>query len=101
MTQNPVYADTIGWLEQERQRIVGGGKPFFNGGETSAGTLPPNASAPVTASEQQLLLSSLTQLNTILSNGIMAKVFFGYEDARNVTDLQSDIDQSNDNGILN
>lgn len=101
MTQNPVYADTIGWLEQERQRIVGGGKPFFNGGETSAGTLPPNASAPVTASEQQLLLSSLTQLNTILSNGIMAKVFFGYEDARNVTDLQSDINQSNDNGILN
>ncbi|MBB3123721.1 hypothetical protein FHS04_001224 [Mesoflavibacter sabulilitoris] len=101
MTQNPVYADTIGWLEQERQRIVGVGKPFFNGGETSAGTLPPNASAPVTASEQQLLLSTITQLNTILSNGIMAKVFFGYEDARNVTDLQSDIDQSNDNGILN
>ena len=101
MTQNPVYADTIGWLEQERQRIVGGGKPFFNGGETSAGTLPPNASAPVTASEQQLLLSTIRQLNTILSNGIMAKVFFGYEDARNVTDLQSDINQSNDNGILN
>lgn len=101
MTQNPVYADTIGWLEQERQRIVGGGKPFFNGGETSTGTLPPNASAPVTASEQQMLLSTITQLNTILSNGIMAKVFFGYEDARNVTDLQSDIDQSNDNGILN
>lgn len=101
MTQNPVYADTIGWLEQERQRIVGGGKPFFNGGETSTGTLPPNASAPVTASEQQLLLSTITQLNTILSNGIMAKVFFGYEDARNVNDLQSDINQSNDNGILN
>ncbi|MDA0175879.1 hypothetical protein OOZ35_00370 [Mesoflavibacter profundi] len=101
MTQNPVYADTIGWLEQERQRIVGGGKPFFNGGETSAGTLPQNASAPVTASEQQMLMSAITQLNTILSNGIMAKLFMGYEDARKITDLQSDINQSNDNGILN
>lgn len=98
MTQNPVYADTIGWLESERKRIIG--KPFVEGGETTPNTLPPNVNAQASPETTNMLMGVLTQLNTILSSGIIAKAVIGYQEAEAIDDLNNERQQSNNNGTL-
>ena len=95
MTQDPQFADTIGWLEQNRQQKLG---RFFNGGPTSDNATV--TTAPQAASQQDDIKSSIDRLNALLSNGIMAKMFFGYQEADQIKDLITEIDDSTANGTL-
>ncbi len=95
MTQDPQFADTIGWLEQNRQQKLG---RFFNGGPTSDNATV--TTAPQAASQQNDIKSSIDRLNALLSNGIMAKMFFGYQEADQIKDLITEIDDSTANGTL-
>ncbi len=95
MTQDPQFADTIGWLEQNRQQKLG---RFFNGGPTSDNATV--TTAPQAASQQNDIKTSIDRLNALLSNGIMAKMFFGYQEADQIKDLITEIDDSTANGTL-
>lgn len=99
MTQNPVYADTIGWLEGERKRIIG--KPFVEGGETTPNTLPPTVNAQASPETTNMLMSVLQQLDSTLSSGIIAKLIIGYAEAQAIEDLNTERQQATTNGTLN
>jgi len=99
MTENPKYANVIGWLERERKGIQAGAAG-------SAATAPPVAtqgagqaggSPDITMS----LFAVLADLNTTLKGGIKAKAHFGYEDMQGFNDLNKDISTSTNNGTLN
>lgn len=95
MTQNPKYAATLTWLENERQKEM---KGYFNGGPTSTGALPtPQPDAPVFEDNTSPILERLA---TILENGIYAKAMFGYEEAEKIEDLNTERKQSSNNATL-
>ena len=95
MTQNPRYANTIAWLEQER---VGKANKYFNGGGTSADAVPNAAGA---LADNSMLTSVLLNLNSILANGIKAQTIIGYQEAEGIDTLNKERQQSIANGTLN
>lgn len=97
MKQTPRYARTIQWLESERQRVMKNG--FAQGG--NVGTSSPQTMVNVTDNSTVRLEMLLEKLNAAIDRGIMAKVFFGYEDAQAVSDLLDEKNQSQSNGTLN
>lgn len=98
MTQDPAYADTIGWLEAKRQQKL---KGYVNGGPTGENITNPAAGNATVSNTSAALAASLNQLNSILNNGIIAKAIIGYEDADAIKTLQEETDISNENGALN
>jgi hypothetical protein len=96
MTQSPRYANTIAWLENERIR----NNKFATGGYAS--TLPAsNAPIPVDNPVNDRLVSAVEALTNVLDNGIMAKTYIGYDEAKGIQDLNDERYQSNQNGKLN
>lgn len=93
MTQSPRYAPVISYLENERKRISG--NKFAVGGETSPGAL---SNSP--GQEPDEMVIAIRNLNAILSNGIMAKLLLGYEDAEAIDTLIKEGKQSTSNGTL-
>ncbi|MES2813236.1 MAG: hypothetical protein V4670_12250 [Bacteroidota bacterium] len=96
MTKDPRFANTIGWLEQNRQRKL---KGYVDGGSTS----PQNLASGTPAQAQDftsMLLQAIGNLNTILSAGIKSNVIFGYDDVQKIEDMKTEINQSTENGTL-
>lgn len=95
MTRSPRYANTIGWLEAERQKNL---KGFVDGGATSPGD--PAPIAPGVVDNSPLLLSTLARLTDVLETPLIAQMLVGYEDQEKLTSLTEDIEQSTNNGTL-
>jgi len=94
MTQNPRYANTIAWLENER---TGKLRKFADGGGTTPGAIPQMASG---GADMQMFTEIMMALNATLQSGIVAKAHIGYEDQIKLNNLGSDLEQSEQNGIL-
>jgi len=97
MTKSPKYAATFSWLENERKAIVG--NKYFNGGETSTGTVSPYVAS--TTQNDDRLLNAINRLNEHLDKGIQSKILFGYKDAKEIQDLNRERENSNQFGIVN
>lgn len=97
MTQDPRYANTISWLEAERQGKI---KRFNQGGFTS--TPAPEFSHNPTNSDSSsvAMYEVMDRLATVLEGGIKAHTFIGYEEQMKLNDLNKDIDNSSTNGLL-
>jgi hypothetical protein len=94
MTQDPRFANTIGWLEANRQAKLRG---YVDGGATSPGAVPSSATA---SNETAMLVSALNTLNSILSAGIVAKTVIGYQEVRDLNDMSDEISNSTKNGTI-
>ena len=97
MTKSPKYAATFSWLENERKAIIG--NRYFNGGETSTGTVPPYVASNTQNDDR--LLNAINRLNEHLERGIQSKIIFGYKDAKEIQDLNRERENSNQFGIVN
>lgn len=94
MTQDPRFANTIGWLEANRQAKLRG---YVDGGATSPGAVPSSATA---SNETAMLVSAVNTLNSILSAGIVAKTVIGYQEVRDLNDMSDEISNSTKNGTI-
>jgi hypothetical protein len=94
MTQDPRFANTIGWLEANRQSKLRG---YVDGGATSPGAVPSSATA---SNETAMLVSAVNTLNSILSAGIVAKTVIGYQEVRDLNDMSDEISNSTKNGTI-
>jgi len=97
MTENPRYANTLAWLEQER---TGNMRKFVNGGATSPGTIP-NTSPGAVTDQNAMLYGAIINLNAILASGIKANAIIGYAEAKDIQTLNDERSQSTANGTLN
>lgn len=97
MTQNPRYAATIAWLENERKGVFG--KPMAAGGETTSGSLPVFSNATPTVDNEMKEILKLLQ--TTLAGGIKSSVNIGYKDAKEIQKLNTERENSNKYGTLN
>ena len=95
MTQDPAYANTIGWLEANRQQKL---KGYVNGGSSGEVAIP---STTETQQSNADLAAAVNTLNTILASGIKAYALIGYEEAEAIDDLNTETANSNANGTLN
>ena len=94
MIQNPKYANTIGWLENERQKFYGRG--YATGGPTGNASFPEIGADPTTGA----LLQSINTLNARLAQPIEAYTLYGYEDEIKRRNIAADIDNSESNGTI-
>ena len=94
MRQNPRYANTIAWLESERtgKRT----RKFAQGGDVSTNTIPD----PVMTENDSEMKSLLRAVLFRLENPIPPKINFGYQDAKEVQNLNDERNQSISNGII-
>tara|TARA_R110000850_G_scaffold277151_1_gene424839 strand:- start:33796 stop:36555 length:2760 start_codon:yes stop_codon:yes gene_type:complete len=93
MTQSPKYANTIQWLEQERQRTL---KGYFTGGPVTSN---PENTNPV-QQDNSKLQATLDLLMARLNEPIRANILFGYEEEQRRQDIEKDIQNSRNNGII-
>lgn len=94
MTQNPRYANTIAWIEQERT-----GKKtnkFADGGATSPNTIPDE----VMNENQSEMKYLLTAILYRLENPIAPNLVMGYDDAKAIQDLNDEREASDQNSIV-
>jgi hypothetical protein len=96
MTQDPRFANTISWLEANRQSKLRG---YVDGGATSSGVVGTNP-VETSSNETAMLVNAVNNLNAILSNGIMAKLNLGYKDIEQMEDMKSEISSSSANGTI-
>jgi len=99
MTQEPRYANVIGWLERERQKLPG----YYYGG-SAAGTIPVPAPAVPTAETDSAagdLATAVNRLSIILESGINARAIFGYKQLEELNTMNDELKASNQNGKLN
>jgi hypothetical protein len=96
MTQDPRFANTIGWLEANRQQKLRG---YVDGGGTSPGVVGANP-VETSSNETAMLVNAVNNLNAILSSGIMAKVNFGYKDVEEMEDMKNEITSASQNGTI-
>lgn len=95
MTQNPRYANTIAWLEQERTgRSI---KKFADGGGTSPGAIPEGVLMENDNEMKMLLRAVLNRLE----NPVAPNLVVGYDHAKAIEDLNKERQQSSANGLLN
>lgn len=94
MTQSPRYAATISWLEAERKNNL---KGFYEGGATSSGSLPAGVPGAAQSQENNALLQAVL---FHLQNPKSPTLLFGYKEAQSVNDLNSETQQSKNNGIV-
>lgn len=96
MTQDPKFANTIGWLEANRQNKLRG---YVDGGETNPGIV--NKTGIETANDSNMMMvSAINNLNATLSNGIMAKLNLGYKDVEAIEDMKNEISSASQNGTI-
>lgn len=95
MTQNPRYANVISWIEAERTQKL---NRFYDGGSTSSS----NFINPVLQENIQFDEMNKVMLSVLyrLENPITPQILFGYEDAGKIKDLQTEKEQSQNNGKL-
>lgn len=94
MTQSPRYAATFSWLEGERKNKL---KGYFEGGSTSSTSL----AAPVPGMEQEKQNNELLQAVLFhLQNPKSPTLLFGYKEAQSVNDLNTETQNSKNNGIV-
>ncbi|WP_324069108.1 MAG: hypothetical protein RSE15_00865 [Flavobacterium sp.] len=96
MTQDPRFANTITWLEANRQSKMRG---YVDGGATSPGVVGANP-VKTSSNETAMLVNAVNNLNAILSSGIMAKVNFGYKDVEEMEDMKNEITSASQNGTI-
>lgn len=96
MTQDPRFANTITWLEANRQSKMRG---YVDGGATSAGVVGANP-VETSSNETAMLVNAVNNLNAILSNGIMAKLNLGYKDVEAMEDMKNEISSASKNGTI-
>lgn len=94
MTQDPRFANTIGWLEANRQNKMRG---FVDGGETTPGVVPQNANVNSETAQMNGLLSAL--LNR-LENPISPNLIIGYKDVEKLEDMKNEISSASQNGTI-
>lgn len=94
MTQDPRFANTIGWLEANRQNKMRG---FVDGGETTPGVVPQNANVNSETAQMNGLLSAL--LNR-LENPVSPNLIIGYKDVEQIEDMKNEINSSSQNGTI-
>lgn len=94
MTQDPRFANTIGWLEANRQSKLRG---YVDGGATSPGVVAQNN---ITTNESLAMIAAINQLNGILSSGIYAKLNLGYKDVEGINEMSSELTNSKQNGTI-
>ena len=94
MRQSPRYANTIAWLESERtgKRT----RKFAEGGDVSSSTIPDPVMNENDSEMKSLLLAVLFRLE----NPIPPKLNFGYQDAKDIQNLNDERNQSTSNGII-
>lgn len=95
MTQSPRYAATFSWLENERKSMIG--NKFFNGGESSSGTVAPFVA---NSTNDDALLVAINKLNDHLDRGIKSTALIGYKEAKNIKELNDEREMSNQYGII-
>lgn len=81
MTQNPRYASTFQWLENERKQTLRG--------ESTNNTTDNQLSSAAIA-----LAAATMQLNEVLAGGIEAKANIGYKEINKMNQLNEDMNQS-------
>lgn len=94
MTQDPRFANTIGWLEANRQQKLRG---YVEGGATSSGVVPQNTNTNTETAQMNNLLVAL--LNR-LENPIAPNLVIGYKDVENLEDMKNDISTASQNGTI-
>lgn len=94
MRQSPRYANTIAWLESERtgKRT----RKFAEGGDVSSKTIPDPVMNENDSEMKSLLLAVLFRLE----NPIPPNLNFGYQDAKDIQNLNDERNQSTSNGII-
>lgn len=99
MTQDPQYADVLGWLENRRRQLPG----YYQGGNvTEPGTATaPTVTTPETANSNGELAAAINRLNSNLESGIVARTIFGYEELEEMNTMNDELKASGQNGILN
>lgn len=96
MTQDPRFANTIGWLEANRQSKMRG---YVDGGGTSPGVVGANP-IETSSNETAMLVNAVNNLNATLSNGIMAKLNLGYKDVEAMEEMKNEITSASQNGTI-
>lgn len=94
MTQNPRYANTIAWIEQERtgKRV----KKFADGGAVTSNVIPDSVISENSVEMTMLLRALLFRLD----NPIAPNLIMGYDQAKAIQDLNDERTASNRNGIV-
>lgn len=94
MTQDPRFANTITWLEANRQSKMRG---YVDGGATSPGVVPQNTNAnPETAQMNNLLGALLYRLE----NPVSPNLVIGYKDVEEMEDMKNEISSASQNGTI-
>ncbi|RZJ90081.1 MAG: hypothetical protein EOO20_09180 [Chryseobacterium sp.] len=104
MTQNPIYADTLAWLERDRQRIYGSAgdaQPLPVSGSGSGASTSGRYQRAGTDENTIALVATLNSLQGLLQKGIPAIVNFGYQDVEELNKMNDEISKSNKNATLN
>lgn len=95
MTQDPRFANTIGWLEANRQSKMRG---YVDGGATSPGVV--GAENPQMNNDTAQMNNLLVALLNRLENPIAPNLVFGYKDVENLEDMKTDISSASQNGTI-
>ena len=104
MTQNPIYADTLAWLERDRQRIYGSAgdaQPLPMSGSGTGTSASGRYQRAGTDENTIALVATLNSLQGLLQKGIPAIVNFGYQDVEELNKMNDEISKSNKNATLN
>lgn len=96
MTQNPRYANVIGWLEGERIKLNGGAAP--SAPQTPGSPVTPKGGADTSTEDIKGLLTALLFR---LDNPVAPVLAFGYQDVENLNEMNNEITKANRNGTLN
>lgn len=95
MTQDPQFADTIGWLEANRQQKIRG---YIDGGATSSNVVvSTNSTVQENTAKMNVLLEALLHR---LDNPVTPKLAIGYKDIREINDMNDEITSSKTNGTI-
>lgn len=95
MTQDPRFANTITWLEANRQAKLRG---YVDGGATTPGAIPTDSAQTTNDSAQMNNL--LVALLNRLENPIAPNLVIGYKDVENIEDMKNEITSSSQNGTI-
>ena len=95
MTQDPRFANTITWLEANRQSKMRG---YVDGGATSPGVV--GAENPQMNNETAQMNNLLVALLNRLENPIAPNLVIGYKDVENLEDMKTDITSASQNGTI-
>ena len=94
MTQDPQFANTIGWLEANRQSKLRG---YVDGGATTPGTVPNGATSNNDTSQMNSLLVALLDR---LNNPVAPNLVIGYNNVKDLEEMKNEISSSSQNGTI-